>query len=57
MRAGRRTFLKLLGSVALALSGVGVLGRRRALAVAGTIATRPVQPGDAAALQAIMTSW
>ena len=56
MQAGRRTFLKLVGSVALALSGVGLLGRRRALAVAGTIATRAVQPGDAAALQAIMSS-
>lgn len=56
MRAGRRTFLKLLGSVALALAGTGMLGRRRALALAGTLGTRPVNGGDAAALQAIMTS-
>jgi hypothetical protein len=55
-QTGRRTFLKWLGGVALALSGVGVLGRRRALALAGTLATRPVAAGDAAALQAIMTS-
>jgi len=56
MREGRRTFLKLLGSVILALGGGGLIGRRRALASADSMSARPVQGGDAPALQAIMTS-
>jgi hypothetical protein len=56
MRVGRRTFLKVLGNLALLLSGAGLVDRRRALALTGALSARPVQRGDAAALQAIMTS-
>ncbi|MBX3023602.1 hypothetical protein KF840_01695 [bacterium] len=56
MRTGRRTFLTLLGRCTLALAGVGLLGRRRAAALGGTLAARPVRSADASALQAIMTS-
>ncbi|MDX2169432.1 MAG: hypothetical protein SF182_20345 [Deltaproteobacteria bacterium] len=56
MRVDRRTVLRLLGSAALALSGVGLIDRRRALALSGAMGVRPVQGGDAAALQAMMTA-
>lgn len=56
MHRERRTFLKLLGGLALTLGGLPALGRRRALAAAGALSARPVAAGDAAALQAIMTS-
>lgn len=56
MRTGRRTFLTLLGRGTLALAGVGLLGRRRAAGLTGTLAARPVRSGDAGALQAIMTA-
>jgi hypothetical protein len=56
MRVDRRTVLRWLGSAALALSGVGLVDRRRALALTGGLNARPVQGADAPALQAIMTS-
>jgi hypothetical protein len=56
MRTGRRRFLQLLGSIALAVGGSGLSGRRRAGAAASPLTARPVAPADAPALQAIMTS-
>jgi len=57
MRIGRREAIKLLGAAAAALTGAGPLGRGVARALGGaTLGVRSVQPGDAEALRAIMSS-
>ena len=56
MQIGRRAALKLFAWMGIGLSGVGALWRKLAFAQAPDLELRKVGAGDAADLQAIMSS-
>ncbi len=56
MRVGRRTVIKWLGVAGLAMPGLSLFGRTLARASGPAVGMRTVAAGDAADLQAIMTS-